>query len=391
MRVLHVLHESPLDPRGGLGVHVAGLASAQVVAGAEVTVLGMAQSHHGGLFVVDGNAARSVTAADWHGRYRVAHSWNLNRQLNPDGPYGDIANIENYLATILNIDSGLQVDVVHLHDAYLAPIATVLAAWQRCPIVVTSHLSCTLYATGLLANKHYQRCAEREVQTYHGASRLITVSKAYAQRLRDELLVPNVTVIPNGVDADVLSSIGRLFRPRSKVAAFIGRLVRQKGIGAILDAAKLLPDWHFIVVASVCVGAEQLYELAADMAERLSNVVWVRNAGYGLDRWQHVREASVALMPSLHEPFGIAALEWMALGIPLITSRIDGLAEFCNDSNSWSCGITGSSVAEALTQFERDDARIETAKKTVRRYTWAEAAVRTLEVYCEAQENTLAA
>ena len=38
--------------------------------------------------------------------------------------------------------------------------------------------------------------------------------------------------------------------------------------------------------------------------------------------------ADIAIMPSLHEPFGITALEWMGLGVPLIVSDTGGLKEF---------------------------------------------------------------
>ncbi len=392
MRVLHILHESPLDPRGGLGVHVAGLAPAQVALGAEVIVLGMMQSSRGGLLVVDKNCVRQVGSQAWHGNYRVVHAHNLNRHIAPEQSYNDIANIENYTASILHADRDLQIDVIHLHDAYLLPVAVIVAAWQRCPIVVTVHLSCTLYATGSIKNRYYRWCCEREVQAYHGAARLITVSQTYAEMLQDRLLLKDVVVIPNGVDARQLDGVGRMFRPREKTAVFIGRLVRQKGVDAILDAAKVLPDWRFIVVASVAAEDEYQYPIAAMMQETSPNVEWIRDTGYSADRWQHVRQGSVALVPSIHEPFGIVALEWMALGVPLITSRVDGLGDFCTDENSWRCDPTPEGIAAALISFERDEDRVAVAKVTAADYSWDRVARSTLEVYDGAlRTNTLAA
>lgn len=46
-------------------------------------------------------------------------------------------------------------------------------------------------------------------------------------------------------------------------------------------------------------------------------------------------QSTVAVFPSLYEPFGIVALEAMSAGVPVIVSRTGGLAEIVED------GVTG--------------------------------------------------
>ena len=47
-----------------------------------------------------------------------------------------------------------------------------------------------------------------------------------------------------------------------------------------------------------------------------------------------LRAADAALLASRREPFGIAAAEAMALGIPTILTRVDGFLEIVGDSDS---------------------------------------------------------
>ena len=65
------------------------------------------------------------------------------------------------------------------------------------------------------------------------------------------------------------------------------------------------------------------------------------------------RQADAVVLPSLIEPFGIAAAEAMALGTPTVLTDIDGFKELVGDSNSaLKVPVNdSSSLAEALWQL----------------------------------------
>lgn len=101
--------------------------------------------------------------------------------------------------------------------------------------------------------------------------------------------------------------------------------------------------------------------------------------------------ATIGLMPSIHEPFGIVALEMMAMGIPLISTEVDGLGEIVADgSNEYSMIIPPNRpdhILQAMKILKAEDVRLELRElglKRVKDFSWEEVAAKTVDVYRQA-------
>jgi glycosyltransferase involved in cell wall biosynthesis len=109
-------------------------------------------------------------------------------------------------------------------------------------------------------------------------------------------------------------------------AVFVGRLHEEKGVRDVLELAELLPSVKISVA-----GHGPLQEEVAAAARRLSNLDFVGS----LDRAGVIRlleRARVCVMPSRwQEPGGIAALEAMSVGTPVVAYASGGLAEYVGD------------------------------------------------------------
>jgi glycosyltransferase involved in cell wall biosynthesis len=119
----------------------------------------------------------------------------------------------------------------------------------------------------------------------------------------------------------------------ASIVSIVARLRPEKGHRVLIDAlalvsARLGKSPHLIVVGS---GVEEggLREYA-----RAQERVLVHFVGHQEDVALWFSIADVVAMPSLSEPFGIAAVEAMACARPLVASRVGGLVEVVEDGVS---------------------------------------------------------
>jgi glycosyltransferase involved in cell wall biosynthesis len=110
--------------------------------------------------------------------------------------------------------------------------------------------------------------------------------------------------------------------------------------------------------------------------------------GYRRNAYDYIANCDVLLMPSLHEGLPYTLLEAMALGVPVIASRVGGLAEVVQD------GATGllvrrddtGELAAAISRLHRDPAlaaRLAESGRRLQRARYSQKAMTAsyLEVY----------
>src|SRR5204863_889036 len=112
------------------------------------------------------------------------------------------------------------------------------------------------------------------------------------------------------------------------VVLFLGRVTSQKAPATFLEAAKRvlarIPRATFVVA-----GGGDLLPAAIEHAARLRIARRVRFTGFlhGADVARAYAAADLFVMPSRSEPFGIAPLEAMSLGVPAVVSSSAGMCE----------------------------------------------------------------
>ena len=97
--------------------------------------------------------------------------------------------------------------------------------------------------------------------------------------------------------------------------------------------------------------------------------------------------ADVFVHPNPNEPFGIAPLEAMASGLPLVAPDSGGVMTYANSQNSWTTPPRTESFAAAIEEIAGNEflrrQKVERALETAREYAWPKVAASFLDLYSE--------
>ena len=117
------------------------------------------------------------------------------------------------------------------------------------------------------------------------------------------------------------------------IVAFLGRIEPRKGPLDLIRAAPAIkagaPGARVVLIGSDPFGTDPGYVAAVRAAGEVEHYGWVAD-GAAL-----MRHVDVLVAPSYQEPFGTVLSEAMAVGTPVVATRVGGLAEVVDD------GVTG--------------------------------------------------
>lgn len=327
------------------------------------------------------------------------------------------AHSHNFLAFVEHVNQELEraaqavrlqtgeFDLIHTHDWLTAAAAIRLRHQWHIPLVATFHATERGRGQGGLYSEQANQIDSIERRLADQAQRLIVCSRYMAQQIVSDFCISpaKVDVIPNAVylstdpfaQADERVSFRRRFAADDeRLAFFIGRIVYEKGVHALLDAwarvteqvngrlviAGTGPSWDACKAHAQALGLEQRVIFTGKISDE--------------ERERLYRVADVAVFPSLYEPFGIVALEAMAAGCPLVVAQTGGLQEIVRphetgitvlpnhiDSLSWG-------LLHTLQHPHWSQMRAANALQDVQRiYSWQNVAQETDFIYQRAQSE----
>ncbi|HZY91609.1 MAG TPA: glycosyltransferase family 4 protein [Thermoplasmata archaeon] len=273
-------------------------------------------------------------------------------------------------------------DVVHVHDWFGTVGARDLAKSLGLPLVMTVHS--TEYDRSL--GHPWQEILEREQAGLDAADRVIAVSRHLKEQLveRYHASPDKVKVIYNAVRPS--SRLSRLEQSK-RLVLYLGRLAAMKGVDTFLRAAARIiafDDETLFVVAGEGPEYPRLVTLAAHLG--IGDRVLFLGRVTEDERAVLLSSASVFVLPSVVEPFGIAALEAMAAGVPAIVSKTSGVAEISGAVfavDFWDIDEFASRIEEVLQYPALRRAMGEVGRWEALREGWPERAIQTVGVYAE--------
>ncbi len=307
------------------------------------------------------------------------------------GHYGGdlFAETERYAALACQIAAHARFDVIHAHDWMTYPAGMAVARQTGKPLVVHVH-STEFDRSGEHIN---QRIYDIERAGMDAAAKVIAVSFLTRKIIiaRYGQSPERVHVVYNAIEADN----GRVYdgdvpeiRRDEKIVLFLGRVTMQKGPEYFVAAAKRvlerMDNVRFIVAGSGDM-MRRMIELAAGMG--IGHKVLFTGFLRGQDVERAYRMADLYVMPSVSEPFGLAALEALSHNVPVLISRQSGVGEILHHVlrvDFWDVDDMANKILAVLRHPPLHATLRHHGGFEVRKLSWSDAARGCLETYTAA-------
>ena len=365
MRILMV--NKFLYPRGGCETYMLNLAEELKAKGHEVEYFGMQDENN----TVGNKKGLYTTNMDFHSK-------GFKRFLYP---FKIIFSLEAY-RKISKVLDDFKPDVVHMNNInfQLTPSVIYAVKKRKIPLVQTVHDYQMICPNHLLYSFDEEKPCERCINgskfnctkhnCIHGSkvksligsieAKLYALLKTYkkvdlyvcpSRFLESKLLLASdlykgkTVAIHNFIEKKPVPEKEQQEKP---YIAFASRLSKEKGVTLLAEAAKLLPDYSFVIAGT---GPDD---------EDLKDIPNVTMKGFltGDALTTLVANAKVMILPSVwYENCPLNILETHAFGVPVITMNSGGMAELVEDGKT---GLlvhepTSEAIAEAIKKCFEDE------------------------------------
>jgi glycosyltransferase involved in cell wall biosynthesis len=221
-------------------------------------------------------------------------------------------------------------------------------------------------------------------------ARIITVSKSAKEDISRDFNIPmeKFSIVPNGIDTKLFYPIAEIEREKNRIIVTNSADTPLKGLfflfQAVAELAKI-QDIHVTVVGEPKKDGD-IVKLVSELG-----IVQCINFTGRIDGQEFVRQyarATIAVIPSVYEGFGLPVGEAMACGVPVISTTGGALPEVVGDAGvlippADSAALAGA-IAELLGNPEMaKKLGLAGYKRVQEHFTWERAAEKTVAAYRE--------
>jgi len=290
-------------------------------------------------------------------------------------------------------------DVVH--DNQTMAYGVLKIQEQGLPVVETIHHPVTIdrdlaiqSATSLkdkLGLRRWFSFINMQIKVTRKLSHIITVSQTARQHIANTFGISEdkLRVIYNGIDTDIFCPCSKVTRLENRLLVVISRDTPVKGLRYLLEALAILRQKHPLELIVVAKGTDN------NTTQRLMSNLGIRDYVKFIDEIDtaelinQYRLASIVVIPSVYEGFGLPAAEAMACGAPVVSTTAGALPEVVGDAGILVPPADVRALAEATSALvvspdKRKHLSEIGRKRIVRMFNWQNTAKCTADVYVEA-------
>jgi glycosyltransferase involved in cell wall biosynthesis len=233
--------------------------------------------------------------------------------------------------------SETKIDLLHVHLDYsnIFGIAAALSLGARRPILL-SHIHDDPLSRHPLWFRVALAAVASQVEAHVTATPGVaeaTMKGLWHRPRRMEVVPPGINLNAFSAERCAEPAISELRRDAEQVVGVVARLAPQKAIHSALEAMPHLlskePSTRLLVV-----GEGPSRPSLEAQCERLGISESVTFLGYVSDVATAYAAMDVLVLPSQHEGFGIVLIEAMAMGVPVVATKVRGIEEVVDDGDT---------------------------------------------------------
>jgi len=214
-------------------------------------------------------------------------------------------------------------DLFHVHEYQMVPIAKSLIS--NIPVILTEH------STTLSSNLGIKKYLAR--RSFKVANIVIAVSSYQRDRILSIEPHANVRIVNNFVD-DIFLTANKIKRNDNLIKIVsVGGLIERKGFSFLIRALSNLKEKFTLTIVGDGPQKEELKALVKEL--KLEDRVTFTGALGKEGVVKNLSESDIFVSASKIETFGIAILEALAVGLPVVTYDNGGIRDFMKDF----CGV----------------------------------------------------
>ncbi len=221
---------------------------------------------------------------------------------------------------------------------------------------------------------------------WKNASALVACSDGLKERAMRFLPSVSIDVIGNGVELDRFFPAEAAEKSEVLRLLTVGRLSVTKRIEMLIDAVEILYrtacKLHFTIVG----GGQMERQLRKIVTEReLGEVIEITGRMDSEKMPEVYRQNDIFISASMQEGMSNAMLEAMATGLPIVTTRCEGLAELIDGNGLIVEQDSAEEIAKAVKRLTEDSGLYKkmstAARKQAEKFDWANVASSYIEKY----------
>lgn len=299
------------------------------------------------------------------------------------------SEVKRYALEARKIAEKEEFDIIHAHDwlTFEAGIAAKEVSGK--PLIVQLH------------STEYDRCGGQnlnqavydiEKRGMDMADKIVGVSNLTKRIIEEHYAQPSskVFAVHNRINADEYSEpmndrIFQLKMDGKKIVLYAGRITLQKGPEYFLNAAKKVLEFDQNVLFVMAGSGDMEYQMMNTAAGLgISDKVLFTGFLRGEELTSIYKLADVFVMPSVSEPFGIAALESIIHGTPVIISKQSGVSEIVQNAlkvDFWDTDEMANKILSVISHNALKKTLQDNGRGEVGTFSWDTAASETLNLY----------